>query len=78
MIDIKGYENIYAIDRDGRVWSYKSKKYIKQWIANTGYYMVRLHKMGSKKTNAFIEYWLKLLLKILINIRQWIILIETN
>ena len=28
MKDIKGYEGLYAVTEDGKVWSYKSKKFL--------------------------------------------------
>ena len=29
MVDIKGYEGIYAITSCGKVWSYKAKRFLK-------------------------------------------------
>ena len=45
MQDIKGFENRYAITRDGRVWSYRSNKFLKPHLNRNGYYTVEL---GSK------------------------------
>jgi len=28
MKDIKGFEELYAITKDGRVWSYRNKKFL--------------------------------------------------
>jgi hypothetical protein len=50
MIDIVGYEGIYAIDECGKVWSYRRKKYLKHFSSNTGYPQVSLNLNGSKKT----------------------------
>ena len=36
MIDIKGYEGLYAITSCGKVWSYRSKKFLEQ--SNVGGY----------------------------------------
>lgn len=53
--DIKGYEGIYAITRDGRVWSYpNNRKFVKRthgiWLKSYsngyGYRFVYLHKNG--------------------------------
>lgn len=43
MKDIKGYEGLYAITEDGKVWSYKSKKFLKNRNYH-GYYGVVLYK----------------------------------
>jgi len=40
MKDIKGYEGLYAVTSCGRVWSYKSKKFLKPGIRNKGYLAV--------------------------------------
>jgi len=48
MKDIPNYENKYAIDKKGNVWSYKHKKFLKP-VENHGYYGVSLcHKAASK------------------------------
>lgn len=49
MRDIKNYEGLYAITRDGQVWSYKAKKFLKPWIEGGGYFMVKLYKDGKHK-----------------------------
>ena len=46
--DIKDYEGLYAITRDGRVGSYKSNKFLKHKLAR-GYYYVSLYKEGKGK-----------------------------
>lgn len=45
MRDIKGFEGIYAITSCGKVWSYRSKKFIKpyEW---KGYLKVNLYLNG--------------------------------
>lgn len=45
MIDIKGYEGKYAVTSCGKVWSYKSKKFLKP-ILKRGYLSVNLYKDG--------------------------------
>ena len=50
MKDIIGYEGLYAITEDGRVYSYRTSKYLKPGMAN-GYYQVCLCKDGSKTTH---------------------------
>ena len=44
MKDIKGYEGLYGITTEGKVWSYKSKMFLKPWVSRNGYFMVNLHK----------------------------------
>ena len=46
--DIKGYEGLYAITEDGRVWSYLKNKWLKP-SNNRGYKHVNLHKDGKIK-----------------------------
>ena len=49
MKDIKGYEGIYGITSCGKVWSYKSKKFLKPYTDNAGYLYVNLYKDGKVK-----------------------------
>ena len=44
--DIAGYEGLYAIDTDGRVYSYKSKRYLKGGALIYGHKTVLLSKNG--------------------------------
>ena len=44
MKDIKNYEGLYAVTEDGRVWSYKSNKYLKPGNSGKGYLFVILCK----------------------------------
>ena len=48
MKDIKDYKGEYAITRDGKVWSYKRKKFLKPRLVG-GYHQVVLCKDGKKK-----------------------------
>lgn len=50
MKDIKGYEGEYAVTSCGRIWSYKSKKFLKQRKQRDGYYLVNLCHKGVMKT----------------------------
>ena len=50
MKDIKGYEGLYGITSCGRVWSYKSKRFLKAFKNAKGYLQVDLYKDGTKKT----------------------------
>ena len=49
MKDIRNYENMYAVTEDGRVWSYKSNKFLKQTLLNRGYLQVELYNNGVGK-----------------------------
>lgn len=42
MKDIAGFEGLYAITTCGRVWSYRSKKFLKPYKNRTGYHRVNL------------------------------------
>ena len=39
---IKGFEGLYGITEDGKVWSFYTNKFIKSSLLNTGYPMVTL------------------------------------
>ena len=49
MKDILGYEGLYAITSCGKVWSYRSKKFLKPDKKNSGYLQVGLHKDSEQK-----------------------------
>lgn len=42
MRDIPGFEGLYAVTSCGKVWSYKSKKFIKPYRIGNGYLAVKL------------------------------------
>ena len=49
MRDIPGYEGLYGITSCGRVWSYRSKKFLKPRKTGKGYLRVCLSVKGDKK-----------------------------
>lgn len=49
LIDIPGYEELYAITKTGKVWSSRSGKFLKQKIEEKGYCVVRLYKNSTPK-----------------------------
>ena len=50
MKDIKGYEGLYAVTSCGKVWSYRSKKFLSPATNRQGYYFVLLYdEDGNKK-----------------------------
>lgn len=44
MIDIKGFEKLYAITKDGKVWSYNYENFLTPLIHPQGYFQVMLYK----------------------------------
>lgn len=46
MKDIKGYENIYKITKDGKVFSVRANRFLKTWIINSGYEAIDLRLDG--------------------------------
>lgn len=48
MKDIKGYEGLYAITSCGKVWSYRTKKFLKLQKTHNGYYFVKLSHNGER------------------------------
>lgn len=49
MKDIKNYEGLYAITSCGKVWSYRSNKFLKPYKMKNGYLRVDLSKDGKSK-----------------------------
>lgn len=49
LLNIKGYEGLYGISPDGRVFGYKRKKFLTPRIIGRGYQQVSLHKDGKSK-----------------------------
>ena len=49
MKDIDGYEGLYAVTSCGKVYSYRSKKFIKPVKDKAGYLRVGLYKDGKQK-----------------------------
>lgn len=47
-VPIKGYEGLYSISRDGRVWSHRSEIFIKTGDNGRGYKFLYLHNSGNK------------------------------
>lgn len=45
MKDVVGYEGLYAVTSCGKVYSYKSKKFLKPRKGSCGYLQVSLSKM---------------------------------
>lgn len=44
ILEVKGFENLYSITKDGKVYSHRSKRFIKAYRSN--YIYVRLYKDG--------------------------------
>ena len=49
MKDIIGYEGLYAITSCGKVWSYRSKKFLSPINCSKGYLQVMLYKNGIRE-----------------------------
>jgi hypothetical protein len=54
MEDIKGYEGLYAVTSCGRVWSYRSKKFLKPKEDKNGYLSVGL-RLNGKQDRRYIH-----------------------
>lgn len=50
MIDVKNYEGLYAITRDGKVWSHKRQIFLHPATNRGGYLTVILYKNHKKKS----------------------------
>lgn len=62
-IEIQGYEGLYSVTSDGRVWSHKRAKFLKACPNSRGYYVVTLRGHGKSTksvhrlvADAFIDY----------------------
>ena len=49
MKDVVGYEGLYAVTSCGKVYSYKSKKFLKPLSDKDGYLCIKLYKNGKYK-----------------------------
>lgn len=50
MIDIENYEGLYAATSCGKIWSYRSKKFLKPRRQRDGYLLINLYKDGVQTT----------------------------
>lgn len=50
MKDIKGYEGLYAVTSCGKVWSYKSNRFLEPYKDSKGYLRVDLYGNGPRKS----------------------------
>lgn len=57
--DIPGYEKRYRIYEDGRIWSYRSKRFLRQFIDNDGYIRHTLC-VNNKRKNQTLHRWIYL------------------
>lgn len=57
MKDIQGFEGKYAITMTGRVWSYKSQKFLKPQLSRkkAGYLQVDLYDKEGKKVRLYVH-----------------------
>lgn len=46
MKDIPGYEGLYAATSCGKIWSYRSNKFLKPFTTGSGYLSVELCRNG--------------------------------
>jgi len=51
LYDVKGYEGLYKINKNGDVYAVKRKIYMKQTINYAGYYFINLWKNSKRKKN---------------------------
>ena len=50
MVDIEGYEGLYAVTSCGKVWSYVSNKFLRPCYDKNGYILANLYKDKRLKT----------------------------
>lgn len=59
MRDVVGYENLYGVTNDGRVWSYRNKCWLQQFENNAGYivqHKTLLEKNSTKSEESQAEF----------------------
>jgi hypothetical protein len=54
MVDIPGYEGLYAVTSCGKVWSYKKQKFKAQRLRKDGYMDINLYK--DRKVKSFLVH----------------------
>lgn len=52
MKDISGFEGLYAVTTDGKVWSYRAKRYLQVYTVKDGVQKVSLNKQGKQWTKS--------------------------
>lgn len=57
--DLAGYSGEYRIYEDGRIWSYKTKRFLKKQLDKDGYYRYTVCR-GGKVKNMTLHRWLYL------------------
>ena len=77
-IIINNEETDYSIDKEGKIFSNKTNKFLLGSVYNTGYRMVRLTIGKNKKAMQFIVWLQKLFYQIQINWPQSITKMEIN
>lgn len=55
MIDIKGFENLYAITEDGNIWSYRYGNFLTPLIHPQGYLQVVLYNSNKLPSRFYIH-----------------------
>lgn len=55
MKDIKGYEGLYAVTSCGKVWSYRSKKFLKAYESGGGYLKVSLQGTDGGRKQVYVH-----------------------
>ena len=50
MKDVVGYEDYFQVTKDGRIWSKRTNKFLKQTVSKTGYYTISTRIGGRKGT----------------------------
>ena len=72
MKDIKSYENKYAVDKEGNVWSYPNRFHkditkLKPRVRQKGYQSVSLSKNGRLKSILFTGWLLILIMALMMD-----------
>lgn len=55
MKDIKGYEGLYAITSCGRVWSYRTEKFMKSHVNKFGYERIQLTDSNGNRKKFYVH-----------------------
>lgn len=48
MLDVVGFEGLYAVTSDGRIYSHKQKRFLKPFVNTRGYLQIGLSKKNKK------------------------------
>ena len=53
-VDVVGYEGLYSISNQGRIWSFRKNKFLKPFLLRDGYFYVTLGRNNQKAVHRLL------------------------